>query len=255
MYASIFHWQPILNGYSGFYPRSYIELIEMMREFPSERSHRVPEATRGRSHRAARHLHEARRARGLGRGAERAAGYRGPRGVPGVRRPGHRVQTEPLHTRVNGTATSPVRANAASATRRCVAAVVGRSHGRTQAEGHDQRPGRGQPRRDRRHHREHHRRDAARFEGRGNQTHGLVTEGSNRHQQRHVHRIAHQHLGGLGRVLANQPAGRRDRPHEGQVSWRHLADHALQRQLRQSVRGKITLRSSVSPVRSNASLR
>jgi hypothetical protein len=36
MYASIFHWQPLLNGYSGFYPRSYIELIEMMRRFPSD---------------------------------------------------------------------------------------------------------------------------------------------------------------------------------------------------------------------------
>jgi hypothetical protein len=36
MYASIFHWQPLLNGYSGFYPRSYIELIEEMRRFPSD---------------------------------------------------------------------------------------------------------------------------------------------------------------------------------------------------------------------------
>ena len=36
MYASIFHWQPLLNGYSGFYPRSYIELIETMRRFPSD---------------------------------------------------------------------------------------------------------------------------------------------------------------------------------------------------------------------------
>ena len=38
MYGSIFHWQPLLNGYSGFYPRSYIELIERMREFPSEQA-------------------------------------------------------------------------------------------------------------------------------------------------------------------------------------------------------------------------
>jgi hypothetical protein len=36
MYASTFHWQPMLNGYSGFYPRSYIELTEEMREFPSD---------------------------------------------------------------------------------------------------------------------------------------------------------------------------------------------------------------------------
>jgi hypothetical protein len=36
MYASVFHWQPMLNGYSGFYPRSYIELLEAMRAFPSD---------------------------------------------------------------------------------------------------------------------------------------------------------------------------------------------------------------------------
>ncbi len=36
MYASTFHWQPMVNGYSGFYPKSYIELIEEMREFPSD---------------------------------------------------------------------------------------------------------------------------------------------------------------------------------------------------------------------------
>jgi hypothetical protein len=38
MYASTFHWQPLLNGYSGFHPRSYIELIEEMRRFPSDRT-------------------------------------------------------------------------------------------------------------------------------------------------------------------------------------------------------------------------
>lgn len=36
MYASIFHWQPLLNGYSGFYPRSYIELLERTRTFPAD---------------------------------------------------------------------------------------------------------------------------------------------------------------------------------------------------------------------------
>jgi hypothetical protein len=36
MYVSIFHWQPLLNGYSGFYPRSYLELLEREREFPSD---------------------------------------------------------------------------------------------------------------------------------------------------------------------------------------------------------------------------
>jgi hypothetical protein len=35
MYASTFHWQPTLNGYSGFYPRSYLELLEETRTFPS----------------------------------------------------------------------------------------------------------------------------------------------------------------------------------------------------------------------------
>jgi hypothetical protein len=36
MYASTFHWQPMLNGYSGFYPRSYLELLEETRDFPEE---------------------------------------------------------------------------------------------------------------------------------------------------------------------------------------------------------------------------
>ena len=35
MYASTFHWQPILNGYSGFYPRSYLELLEETKSFPA----------------------------------------------------------------------------------------------------------------------------------------------------------------------------------------------------------------------------
>ena len=85
MYASIFHWQPLLNGYSGFYPRSYIELIEMMREFPSDDAIAYLKRREVDRHRAARRLHEARPARGLGRGAECAAGYRGDGGVPGVR--------------------------------------------------------------------------------------------------------------------------------------------------------------------------
>ncbi|MFN8059311.1 MAG: DUF6044 family protein [Vicinamibacterales bacterium] len=32
--ASIHHWQPLINGYSGFYPEHYIELIELFRTFP-----------------------------------------------------------------------------------------------------------------------------------------------------------------------------------------------------------------------------
>ncbi len=38
MQASTSHWQPMLNGYSGFYPRSYLELLERTRDFPSEES-------------------------------------------------------------------------------------------------------------------------------------------------------------------------------------------------------------------------
>jgi hypothetical protein len=36
MYASTFHWQPTLNGYSGFYPRSYLELLDQAQDFPSD---------------------------------------------------------------------------------------------------------------------------------------------------------------------------------------------------------------------------
>ncbi len=38
MYASTAHWQPMVNGYSGFYPRSFIELAEHLSAFPDERS-------------------------------------------------------------------------------------------------------------------------------------------------------------------------------------------------------------------------
>jgi len=38
MFRSTGHWQPILNGYSGFFPRSYIELTEHMKTFPDEAS-------------------------------------------------------------------------------------------------------------------------------------------------------------------------------------------------------------------------
>lgn len=36
MYGSTFHWQPMLNGYSGFYPKSYIELLEREKTFPGD---------------------------------------------------------------------------------------------------------------------------------------------------------------------------------------------------------------------------
>ena len=38
MYYSTRHWQPLVNGYSGFAPPSYLELLEDLRGFPDERS-------------------------------------------------------------------------------------------------------------------------------------------------------------------------------------------------------------------------
>jgi len=37
-YLSTFHWHPILNGYSGFYPRSYLNRAKAMRDFPAEQA-------------------------------------------------------------------------------------------------------------------------------------------------------------------------------------------------------------------------
>jgi hypothetical protein len=37
-YLSTFHWKPMLNGYSGFHPRSYVERADAVRDFPSERA-------------------------------------------------------------------------------------------------------------------------------------------------------------------------------------------------------------------------
>ena len=38
MYYSTFHWQTLLNGYSGFFPPSYLQLVGAMRGFPDVRS-------------------------------------------------------------------------------------------------------------------------------------------------------------------------------------------------------------------------
>ena len=38
MYYSTAHWKPLLNGYSGFAPPSYSELLDRMRDFPSTAS-------------------------------------------------------------------------------------------------------------------------------------------------------------------------------------------------------------------------
>src|SRR5262249_37898828 len=38
MYYSTFHWQKLVNGYSGFFPPSYQHLTAVMRTFPDARS-------------------------------------------------------------------------------------------------------------------------------------------------------------------------------------------------------------------------
>jgi hypothetical protein len=38
MVGSTAHWQPLLNGYSGFFPRSFLELTEYAKDFPDQRS-------------------------------------------------------------------------------------------------------------------------------------------------------------------------------------------------------------------------
>ena len=38
MFNSTYHWQPIVNGYSGFFPKSFYEMSDFMRQFPDERS-------------------------------------------------------------------------------------------------------------------------------------------------------------------------------------------------------------------------
>jgi hypothetical protein len=35
-YLSTFHWFPIVNGYSGYYPPSYLERLDQLRYFPTE---------------------------------------------------------------------------------------------------------------------------------------------------------------------------------------------------------------------------
>ena len=35
-YLSTFHWQPIINGYSGFAPQSYLDQVRALRNFPDE---------------------------------------------------------------------------------------------------------------------------------------------------------------------------------------------------------------------------
>lgn len=37
-FMSIFHWFPLVNGYSGMYPPSYVKRIERLQDFPDDRS-------------------------------------------------------------------------------------------------------------------------------------------------------------------------------------------------------------------------
>jgi hypothetical protein len=43
-YASTFHWFPLVNGYSGVYPASYLGRLERLRDFPGETSLRQIQA-------------------------------------------------------------------------------------------------------------------------------------------------------------------------------------------------------------------
>jgi hypothetical protein len=38
MYYSTFHWQHLVNGYSGFFPPSYGRVLRAMRSFPDQTS-------------------------------------------------------------------------------------------------------------------------------------------------------------------------------------------------------------------------
>ena len=49
MFNSTWHWQPIVNGYSGFFPKTFIELAEHTEAFPDERSIAYLKTARRRS--------------------------------------------------------------------------------------------------------------------------------------------------------------------------------------------------------------
>jgi len=38
LYYSTFHWQNLVNGYSGFFPPSYVQIVNAVRDFPDDRS-------------------------------------------------------------------------------------------------------------------------------------------------------------------------------------------------------------------------
>jgi hypothetical protein len=35
-YLSTFHWKPIVNGYSGYFPESFLDRVRAMRSFPDD---------------------------------------------------------------------------------------------------------------------------------------------------------------------------------------------------------------------------
>ena len=37
-YMSTFHWKPLVNGYSGYYPRSYLQRLDALAQFPDARA-------------------------------------------------------------------------------------------------------------------------------------------------------------------------------------------------------------------------
>jgi hypothetical protein len=43
-YMSTFHWMPMINGYSGYYPSSYLSRLRQLRDFPNEASLEVLKA-------------------------------------------------------------------------------------------------------------------------------------------------------------------------------------------------------------------
>ena len=38
MYYSTFHWRPLVNGYSGFFPPSYSQMVASLASFPDQES-------------------------------------------------------------------------------------------------------------------------------------------------------------------------------------------------------------------------
>jgi hypothetical protein len=44
MYFSTFHWQHLVNGYSGFFPPSYVDVVNAVRNFPDDESMRAIKA-------------------------------------------------------------------------------------------------------------------------------------------------------------------------------------------------------------------